>query len=200
MPTLAPHMREELARAALELFAAKGIRHVTLDDVASQAGVTKGSFYWHYKSKKELILAAAALYYRRWQQRAHEEIAGTQSPLEQLRRVWRASVEMCLFDRENRVFSTELFALGLHDAELRASWAQFYDSVRELYAGLIRGACNAGQLGPLDPRRTADWVLATFEGVKLRASFQPQMCTATERDRLVENFLRTLSALPAAAK
>lgn len=195
MPVLAPHMREELARSAFELFAARGIRSVTLDDVAADAGVTKGSFYWHYKSKKELILAAAAFYYRDWQKRAHEEIASQSDPLEQLRRVWQVSIDMCLFDRARRTFSTEIFAMGLHDPEIRASWAQFYDSVRELYAGLILAAVKSGQLGNLEPRRMADWVLATFEGIKHRASFQPQMCTPAERDMLVDSFMQTLQAL-----
>jgi hypothetical protein len=90
--------------------------------------------------------------------------------------------------------------LGLHDPELRASWAQFYDSVRELYAGLIRAAIHTGQLPELDPRRTADWMLATFEGIKHRASFQPQMCTPVERDLLVNNFMRTLKALAGTAE
>lgn len=191
-------MREDLARSALELFAAQGIRNVTLDDVAAQTGVTKGSFYWHYKSKKELILAAAAIYYRDWQDQAHEEIAQGSDPLAQLRQLWRMSVDRCLFDRARRTFSTEIFAMGLHDPELRASWAQFYDSVRALYAGLIRAAVKTGQLGALEPSRTADWVLATFEGIKHRASFQPQMCTPAERDQLVESFMRTLAAMAGA--
>lgn len=199
MPTLAPHMRDELARCAFDLFAERGIRHVTLDDVAAKAGVTKGSFYWHYKSKKELVLAAAALYYRDWQRKAYEEIAATTDPIEQIRRVWQHSVEMCLFDRAKRTFSTEIFGLSLHDPEIRASWAQFYDSVRELYAGLVRAAVNAGRIAAVDPHRTADWMLASFEGIKHRASFQPQICTAQERDALVEGFMQILLALSAAA-
>lgn len=200
MPTLAPHMREELARCAFELFAERGIRNVTLDDVAARAGVTKGSFYWHYKSKKELVLAAAALYYREWQRQAHREMASTTDPMEQLRRVWRHSVQMCLFDRAKRTFSTELFGLSLHDAEIRASWAQFYDTVREFYAGLVRAAVNAGRIGPVDSDRTADWMLASFEGIKHRASFQPQICTPEESEALVNGFMQILDSLSEAAK
>jgi len=200
MPAAAPHMREQLARSAFELFAERGIHGVTLDDVAAHAGVTKGSLYWHYHSKKDVILAAAAVYYRDWLQRSHAEIATTTDPLEQIRRVWRVSVEMCLFDRPKRVFSTEIFALSLHDAEIRASWSQFYDTVYELFVGLIQAAVNAGRIRIRDPRRTADWLLATFEGVKHRASFQPHACTASERDALVEGFMEILTALSAAAE
>ena len=195
MRTEVPHMRETLAQCAFDLFAERGINNVTLDAVAAKAGVTKGSLYWHFRSKKEVILAAAAVYYRQWQQQAHEQIASTSDPLDQIRRVWHMSVSMCLFNRGRRVFSTEMFALGLHDPEIRASWAQFYDTVRELYVGLVRAACNEGKLDVADPRSTADWMLATFEGIKHRASFEPQMCIPAERDALVDGFMQILQAM-----
>lgn len=195
MTTETPHMRDTLARCAFELFSERGINNVTLDEVAAKAGVTKGSLYWHFKSKKEVILAAAACYYREWQERAQEEIASTPDPLDRIRRVWHMSISMCLFNRGRRGFSTEMFALGLHDPEIRASWAQFYDTVHELFAGLVHGACSEGQLHVPDPGRTADWMLATFEGIKHRASFQPQICTAAERDALVDGFMQILLAL-----
>ncbi len=190
----APPVREQLARAAFELFAERGFHRVTLDEVSARAGVTKGSLYWHYNSKKEVILAAAGVYYREWLQQAHAAVASTTDPLEQVRRVWRMSIDTCLFNRAKRTFSTEMFALGLHDPEIRASWAQFYDSVRELFAGLIRAACNTAGLTIADPHGLADWMLATFEGMKHRASFAPQTCTRAERDALVEDFMWTLLA------
>ncbi len=192
--TESPHVREQLARAALELFGERGFHRVTLDDISAGAGVTKGSLYWHYKSKKEVILAAAGVYYREWLQRAHAEIAARSDPLEQIRGFWRVSIDTCLFNRGKRTFSTELFAMGLHDAEIRASWAQFYDAVRELLAGLIHAACNTTGLQMADPHRLADWMLATFEGIKHRASFAPQICTRAERNATVEDFMRTLLA------
>jgi len=192
MKTDTVHIRDELARSAFELFGQRGINHVTLDEVAANAGVTKGALYWHYNSKKELILAAAALYYREWQQQCHDVIAQADDPLDQIRRVWEASVSMCLFDRGKRRFSTEIFALGLEDPEIRASWAQFYDTVRELFVSLIRAASRAGQLHVDDPRWMADWLLAQFEGIKHRASFEPQICTRQERDRMVDGLMQIL--------
>jgi len=195
MPVLAPHMRDELAQAAFDLFSERGIGNVTVDEIAARAGVTKGSLYWHFKSKKEIVLAAAQIYYRTWLQLAHAEAAATRDPLDQIRRLWRMSINRCLFDRPKRAFSTELFAMGLHDTEIRSSWGQFYDSVREMFVGVIQAACNAGRLRIEDPRRAADWVLATFEGIKHRASFQPQLCTPAEQEALVEGFMRMLLSM-----
>jgi AcrR family transcriptional regulator len=189
MPVFAPQMRARLAESAFDLFARKGIRNVTLDEVATHAGVTKGSLYWHYKSKQEVILASCAFYYRRWQQRAHAEIALDNNPLGQLERVLRFSVQSCLFDRANRVFTSEVLALSLQDNEILAGWAQFYDTVRELFIGLVQAACAHNQLDVADPRRAVDWMLATIEGIKQRASFEPEICTPDEREAMVKGLL-----------
>ncbi len=193
MPTFAPQMRAKLAKSAFELFAREGIKNVNLDQVAAHAGVTKGSLYWHYKSKKEVILAACAYYYRRWQRRAHAQIALDNDPLKQLKRVLRFSVQSCLFDRANRVFTSEILALSLQDSDILASWAQFYDTVRELFIGLVQAANIRGQLNVADVRTAVDWMLATIEGIKQRASFEPEICTPGQREILVRGLVRIVS-------
>jgi AcrR family transcriptional regulator len=192
MPAVAPQMRSKLAECALELFSQRGINNVNLDEVAAHAGVTKGSLYWHYKSKKDVVLAACACYYRQWQQRAHAEIAADNDPLGQLERVLRYSVQNCLLDRANRVFTTEIQALMIKDKDFRSSWAQFHDTVRELCVGLVQAACTNGQLKVANPRRAVDWMLASLEGIKQRATFEPEVCTPDERESMVHDLLRIL--------
>ncbi|HHT9119382.1 MAG TPA: TetR/AcrR family transcriptional regulator [Candidatus Hypogeohydataceae bacterium YC41] len=46
--------RPEILRAALELFARKGVRATTVKDIARKARVAEGALYRHWKSKKEL--------------------------------------------------------------------------------------------------------------------------------------------------
>ncbi len=46
--------------AALHLIRAKGYTATAVDDICHQAGVTKGSFFHHFKSKDDLALAAVA--------------------------------------------------------------------------------------------------------------------------------------------
>ena len=45
--------------AAMQVIRAKGYSAMTIDDVCLAAGLTKGSFFHHFKSKEELALAAA---------------------------------------------------------------------------------------------------------------------------------------------
>jgi AcrR family transcriptional regulator len=48
---------QAIARAALGLFLEHGIEAVTIDDIARQAGIAKGSFYRYFEDKTELVTA-----------------------------------------------------------------------------------------------------------------------------------------------
>lgn len=50
-------VRERLVEAATELFYAEGVRAVSVDKVIDRAGTTKVTFYRHFKSKDDLVLA-----------------------------------------------------------------------------------------------------------------------------------------------
>jgi AcrR family transcriptional regulator len=50
-------MRERLLEAASELFYAHGLRAVSVDKVIDLAGTTKVTFYRHFKSKDDLVVA-----------------------------------------------------------------------------------------------------------------------------------------------
>src|SRR5271155_5534856 len=48
--------RRQLIAVALELFAVRGYRATTMDDIAEAAGVTKPLVYQHFSSKRALYL------------------------------------------------------------------------------------------------------------------------------------------------
>ncbi len=51
--------KTKLLDAALQVIRAKGYSATRIEDVCAAAGVTKGSFFHHFKSKEDLALAAA---------------------------------------------------------------------------------------------------------------------------------------------
>ncbi len=48
-------VREEILNSATELFAGRGYRAVTIDDVAANLGYTKSVVYYYFKSKNEIL-------------------------------------------------------------------------------------------------------------------------------------------------
>ncbi len=48
-------VRDEILRSAIKLFAERGYRAVTIDDVAANLGYTKSVVYYYFKSKNEIL-------------------------------------------------------------------------------------------------------------------------------------------------
>ena len=76
-------------QGALDLIAAHGVGAVTVESLAKQLGVTKGSFYWHFPTREALLKAA----FDRWEKLSTdkfiEEVAPIADPRERLRELFR---------------------------------------------------------------------------------------------------------------
>jgi AcrR family transcriptional regulator len=49
--------RSELLAAALRVFARRGYREAGVDEIAAEAGYSKGALYWHFSGKADLLAA-----------------------------------------------------------------------------------------------------------------------------------------------
>jgi AcrR family transcriptional regulator len=58
--------RDDWSKAALSVIGEQGVAGLAVEPLAAQLGATKGSFYWHFKSRDELVGAALEL----WEQRS----------------------------------------------------------------------------------------------------------------------------------
>ncbi|MEQ8787207.1 MAG: TetR/AcrR family transcriptional regulator [Pirellulaceae bacterium] len=52
--------RTRMLEAAARLFAERGYEPTSIDEIAAEAGVVKGTFYYSFSGKEELLLAVAA--------------------------------------------------------------------------------------------------------------------------------------------
>jgi AcrR family transcriptional regulator len=61
---------EAWIEAATQVLVDQGIDHVRVDVLAGQLGVTRGSFYWHFRDREELLRRVLAA----WRERATEQL------------------------------------------------------------------------------------------------------------------------------
>lgn len=65
--------RNKLMKTAIKLYADKGYHNVTVDEVASSAGLSTGVAYRYFKNKKDLLLATIQYAYVNIKDMAHME-------------------------------------------------------------------------------------------------------------------------------
>lgn len=166
--------RELILATAQELFHEYGYTATSLDRIVAGAGITKGSFYYHFESKEALAVEVIEWYRR---QGAHElDYAGLEamaSPREALlvlldrlvqrghRALGHTRVCGCFFGN----FALELSASS---EAVRGRVSEVLEGVRIRIAALARSAQAAGELAPdRDCDGLASALLAIAEGAIL---------------------------------
>lgn len=107
---------DDWVRSALEATARGGVDAVAVESVAAELGATKGSFYWHFKNRNALILAALDRWVQRGTEDVIEQLEREPEPAERLRKLMAAAFEL---GPTNRV-EIALLANPNHPAALRA--------------------------------------------------------------------------------
>jgi len=79
--------REDWIRGALEILVTAGVGGVKIVPLAKRLGVTSGSFYWHFKNRRELHDALLDYWEREMTDAAIEAAKGFDGPPEE--RIWR---------------------------------------------------------------------------------------------------------------
>ena len=90
--------REEIILAAEKVFFSKGFDLSTMDDIAEEAELSKGTLYLYFKSKEDLHMAVARTSIRLLREVTLKATEGGGTALEKLGRMGRATVEFSRTD------------------------------------------------------------------------------------------------------
>jgi len=161
--------REQLLKKALAAFSKKGYSATTLQDIASEADVTRGAIYWHFGSKAELYNTLIREYSARGDLIIQQAASEGGSLTEILRRVFVRQLEVIENDREMRaLMELYLFKTGPVPEleEGRQQQIESGNSLIEMLAGIMVQGIEAGLLrSDVDPKDMARAYLAFQNGI-----------------------------------
>lgn len=164
--------RQLLISAAERLFAEHGIHQTSLDDVAAEAGLTKGAIYANFDGKSGLVAAILAGH----NADAHEPFTGTVSDV--LRRLGESYGSNILLP-EHRRFAMAFVEFWLYSMRNPASGdavAQWLRRARE--SNLKQIAEQAGCEPVMPPEQLAALMVALEIGVGLQHLIDPDSVPA----------------------
>ncbi len=84
--------REDWLRGAQRALAESGVSGVAVEPIAKQLGVTRGSFYWHFKDREALLVGALELWESEETIGFIEELAPIEDPLVRLQTLFREAL------------------------------------------------------------------------------------------------------------
>jgi len=140
--------RDELLAAALRVFARRGYREAGVDEIAAEAGYSKGALYWHFSGKAQLLMT---LLQERIDAPMRDRVALLASApperdmSEEATREFARQLEQ---EREAMLLEREYWTLAIRDPELRARYAERQTELRNSLAAAMQA--RARHLGTPD--------------------------------------------------
>jgi AcrR family transcriptional regulator len=167
-PPATPDRKVDLIRSAYRLFSEKGVHRVPLEEIAENAGLSKGLILYYFKTKENLVLATMSWALDATAERVRQAMAGAATPegqvLTMIDGIWSGA-------ETNRRFYLLYLDLAGHAARLHQFTqlsATFHSLVNGLYAEVIAVGIAAGAFGAVDPEEGAAALRAIIEGLFLQ--------------------------------
>lgn len=130
--------RARIFEAAIQLISEKGVSATTVDEIVERAGVAKGTVYYHFKGKTELVEALIASELTLLLERFSQDIPASDDPLDRVMALVRAELEWI---RDNRAFS-KIFITEIWRED--RMWRQTLVKLRQSIIARIRDAVQIG--------------------------------------------------------
>jgi AcrR family transcriptional regulator len=166
MVAIAPKtaVKDAILDATDRLLARYGYRKMTVEDIAHEAGIGKGTIYLHFTSKEQVVLSHVDRIVDRLKERLREIGGSDASAADRIRRMLLTRV-MFRFD------SIQHYTQSLNDllAALRpgllARRAVYFEAEAQIFAEVLTNGRNSGEFEFEDEHATAHAMLQATNGL-----------------------------------
>lgn len=165
--------RSQILLAALKVMSQKGSFDATMEDIASEAGLSKGGLAHYFKSKNELFIAAFREFFAQVFERCRLGMEVTDDPLEKLLAFG------LLFDPDEPYVPLgypilfDCMAKAAHDPAYREVFEEWVEGWIALLSGALALGVERGLFRPLDPDPLARAISAIYQGTAERWFLAP---------------------------
>ncbi|HEY3296507.1 MAG TPA: TetR/AcrR family transcriptional regulator [bacterium] len=167
--------REQILDAASKMFIAQGYENSSVDDIAKLAGLSKGSIYWYFRSKLEILFELTD----RCVEESQREIVRLASidkyGLEALYKSHRDLYQLDLQYPDREMLYSQLYALAPRYPEINERLKEYHRRWDATTTRLFEDAVNKGQFRPVDAMRLGQAISALYNGLHIRKQIDPEI-------------------------
>lgn len=180
----------------MQCFQRKGYENTTIDDIAAEYGLSKGSIYWYYPSKKDILMAVFQHMVSELFREYASVVSSPIAPRQKLIQMVHLMAEMLL--REYGAYRPfmVLMSAAYEDDQLRSMTASLYEQAEEMIKEILRQGEKAGEFVVSNKRLTASLMIAAAEGLFTRQILLHDLNLEEierEAENIIEHFLPSLN-------
>jgi AcrR family transcriptional regulator len=169
------HTRACLLEAAGRVFARRGLQQASVDEVAADAGFTKGAVYANFGSKEELFLEMLETRLRQRLDELDRALSTDEPPEAQARAAGQDFIDSISGDPEWALLFFEAALYAARNEAFRVKWLARYGAMHERMAALLRRRTEAGDFDPGVPvDQLATMISAMANGVAFERLLAPE--------------------------
>lgn len=187
--------RDKLSRlfkAATERFGEEGFNETTMDSIAEEAGVSKGTLYYYFDSKEELFLELLLNWIEKIEDR-WDEAEGTGSSVEELTGFHRTMVATVAETTSLGKLMLEFWANASRKKNLEEILNEMLNEYRTRVADLINKGVEQGTFRQVDSWAASSALLAAYDGLWFHWLLAPDSFKLEKAGKeLITNFIRGL--------
>jgi AcrR family transcriptional regulator len=159
--------RQQIMRAAEQLFASRRFHEITTEEIAAKAGVGKGTIYRYFKDKDDLFHQTAMHGFEELCLLLEsEDQAAAELPVRLLQACRRID---SFFQSRRRLFGlmqAEENRLSLKRGHMRQHWRQRRERLSGILAAILADAAAGGEIrGDIEPRQQAAFLLGMLKSL-----------------------------------
>ena len=166
--------RNQILDAATTVFVRQGFQHARMDDIVEESGLSKGTLYWYFKSKEDIINAILRRLFT-------GELANLESLLEAEGTVSERLV-LLTSDRVNGMkhmsslvpIIFEFYAVAVHQQWVQQFIGEYFQQFRKLLEDLIQQGIDRGEFRPVNATEAAISLASMYEGLTIHWLMDPQ--------------------------
>jgi len=187
--------REQIAQAAMAVFARMGINDAKMADIAVEAGVGKGTIYEYFRSKDEVFAASFELLHKAMGAEVGKRTWGLSDPEEKMRVLVKGFIDLSVQHIDYMEIMFEFWAEGIRRGKQVLDLKSMYDQYRDYITAILEEGIEAGTFRPLKASLVASSLLAALDGLFLQWVLDKEGLPLEEAgEELTEVFLRGIKA------
>lgn len=187
-PDVSAERRAQIIQAALACFTRKGYNNTTMDDIAAESGLSKGSLYWYFKSKDGLFVSAITSSFMDFGQ---ETVAALEQYATASDKLRAGAAEIAKFWKETEgLFNLfiEFWAQSPRREEASQLWNNLLVQYKQVIVEIIEEGIRNGEFKPVDVEPLVWAVMAAYDGLAAYITLVPDL----DLERVSQVFVETL--------